>query len=196
MGSEHFERAVRYAARFGGDAPSAFAVHGDPDLAVLLDYAAEHADIRMFARELAGLHRAMLRYYVQMRYLTPAEAQTFGRGRIPLLTPLRATRRHPVEEGDGPLYTDPLPADLSGALLNTFARNIHHALACRARTELFQTLSAHAQGNAIATEARGAERNRASPSKPSWNGGARVSWSMTGRSRPCWRAFTSGRCTR
>ena len=155
MGSEHFERAVRYAARFGGDAPSAFAVHGDPDLAVLLDYAAEHADIRTFASELADLHRAMLRYYVQMRYLTPTEAQTFGRGRVPLLTPLRATRRHPAEEGDGPLYKGPLPADLSGALLNTFARNIHHALACRARAELFQTLSAHAQGNTVATEARG-----------------------------------------
>ena len=153
-GPDHFERAVRYAARFGDDTPSAFAVR-DPDLAVLLSYAAEHADIRTFATELAGLHRAMLRYYVQMRYLTPTEAQTFGRGRVPLLTPLRATRRHPAEEGDGPLYKGPLPADLSGALLNTFARNIHHALACRARAELFQTLSANAQGNTVATEARG-----------------------------------------
>ena len=159
-GRGHFEQAVRYAARFGSDAPSAFAVHGDPDLAALLDYAAEHADIVTFATELADLQRAMLRYYVQMRYLTPAEAETFRRGRIPLLTPLRATRRHPAEEGDGPLYTGPLPGDLSGALLNTFARNIHHALACRARTELFQTLSDHAQGHAIATEAR---RHRAGP---------------------------------
>ena len=155
-GREHFERAVRYAARFGGDEPSAFAVHGDPDLAALLGYAAEHADIGTFAAELADLHRAMLRYYVQMRYLTAAEAETFNRGRIPLLTPLRATRRHPAEDGDRPLYTGPLPGDLSGALLNTFARNIHHALSCRARSELFQTLSAHVQGNAIATEARGA----------------------------------------
>jgi len=154
-GRDHFEHAIRYAARFGGDAPSAFAVQGDPDLAVLLDYATEHTDIRTFATELAGLHRAMLRYYVQMRYLTPAEAGIFGRGRIPLLTPLRATRRHPAEDGDSPLYTGPLPADLVGALLNTFARNLHHALACRARTELFRTLSAHAHGNTIATEASG-----------------------------------------
>ena len=154
-GREHFEQAVRYAARFGGGAPFAFAVHGDPDLEALLSYAAEHADIRTFATELASLHRAMLRYYVQMRYLTAAEARTLGRVRIPLLTPLGAPRRHPAEEGDGHLYTGPLPGDLSGALLNTFARNIHHALACRARTELFQTLSDHAQGNAIATEARG-----------------------------------------
>ena len=161
-GHDHFERAVRYAARFGNDAPSAFAVHGDPGVAALLSYAAEHADIVTFATELADLHRAMLRYYVQMRYLTAAEAETFRRGRIRLLTPLRASRRHPAEEGDGPLYTGPLPGDLSGALLNTFARNIHHALACRARTELFRTLSAHPQRHAIATEARG---GRAEPGR-------------------------------
>jgi len=154
-GRDHLELAVRYAARFGGDPPSAFPGHGDPDLATLLGYAAEHADIGTFATELAGLHRAMLRYYVQMRYLTAAEAETFRRGRIPLLTPLSATRRHPAEESDSRLYTGPMPGDLSGALLNVFARNIHHALACRARTELFQTLSAHAQGNAIAAEAPG-----------------------------------------
>ena len=154
-GRDHFERAVRYAAWLGGDAPSAFVGHRDPDLAALLGYAAEHQDIRTFASELAGLHWAMLRYYVQMRYLTAAEAETFSRGRIPLLTQLRATRRHPAEEGDGPLYMGPLPADLSGALLNTFARNLHHALACRARAELFRTLSAHAQGKEIATEASG-----------------------------------------
>ena len=157
---DHFEQAVRYAARFGGDAPSAFAVHWDPSLEALLGYTAKHAEVVTFASGLAALHRAMLRYYVQMRYLTPAEAETFRRGRIPLLTPLAATRRHPAEKGDGPLYTGPLPDDLSGALLNTFARNIHHALACRARTELFRTLSAHTQGNAIATEAQG---NRAGP---------------------------------
>ena len=155
-GRGHFEQAVRYAARFGSDAPSASAGHWDPGLAALLDYAAEHTDIVTFATELSDLHRAMLRYWVQMRYLMPAEAETFRRGRIPLLTPLRATRRHPAEEADRLLYTGPLPGDLSGALLNTFARNIHHALASRARTELFQTLSAHAQGNEVATEARGA----------------------------------------
>ena len=83
-GRGHFEQAVRYAARFGADAPSAFAVHGDPDLSALLGYVAEHADIRTFASELAGLHRAMLRYYVQMRYLTPEEAETFRRGRFPI----------------------------------------------------------------------------------------------------------------
>ncbi len=155
-GRDHLERAVRYAARFGSGSPTASVARGDSDLAALLDYADKHGDIRTFAIRLAELHRAMLRYFVQMRYLTPTEAETFRRGWIPLLTPLRAARRHPAERSDGPLYTDPLPGDLSDALLNTFARNVHHALACRARTELFQTLSGHPQGHEVATEVRGA----------------------------------------
>ena len=154
-GHGHFETAVRYAARFGDRMPSARAVGADAHLSTLLGYAAKHHDIVRFATELVRLHRAMLRYYVQMRYLTPTEAEGFRRERIPLLTPLRRNRRHPAELGSGPLYTGPLPGDLSGALLNTFARNIHHALACRARTELFRTLSEHPQGSEVATEVRG-----------------------------------------
>ena len=120
---------------------------------LFVTYASEHPDVVRFTTELVRLHRAMLRYYVQMRYLTPVEAETLRRRRIPLLTPLRRTR-HAAELGHRPLYTDPLPDDLSGALLNTFARNIHHALACRARTELFHTLSTHAGGNEVATATR------------------------------------------
>ena len=55
----------------------------------------------------------------------------------------------------GPPYNGPLPGDLSGALLGTFARNIHHALACRARSELFETLARHPRAAVIATEERG-----------------------------------------
>ena len=194
-GRDHFEMAVRYAARFGDRVPNAPAVGADARLSALFDrtkrtsrrqkgdpskkpskmpphfweklkkkkaqeklyatYAAKHQDIILFTMELVRLHRAMLRYYVQMRYLTPMEAEAFRHRRIPLLTPLRRTRRHPAELGDRPLYTDHLPDDLSGALLNTFARNFHHALACRARTELFQTLSVHPQGSEVASEARG-----------------------------------------
>ena len=154
-GHDHFGMAVRYAARFGDSVPIAPTAHADADLSSLLGYAARHQDITAFAKEVVKLHRAMLRYYVEMRYLTAGEADTFRRERIPLLTPLRQIQRHPVELGNGPLHTGPLPSDLSGALLNTFARNIHHALACRARTELFQTLSAHPQGSKVATEARG-----------------------------------------
>lgn len=154
-GRDHFEMAVRYATRFGGRTPAASTISADGAISTLLSYAANHQDIVRFAAELVRLHRAMLCYHVQMHYLTPAEAEALGRGPVPLLTPLRATRRHPAEQDDGPLYTGPLPGDLSSALLNTFARNIHHALACRARTELFQTLSAHPNGNEVATEARG-----------------------------------------
>ena len=154
-GHDHFEMAVRYATRFGDRVPTAPPAHGDARLSALLIYAAEHPDIRRFATELVRLHRAMLRYYVQMRYLMPAEADAFRRGHIPLLTALAWTQRHPADLADGPLYDGPLPVDLSDALANTFARNIHHALACRARTELFQTLLADPQGREIATEVRG-----------------------------------------
>ena len=154
-GHSHFEMAVRYAARFGGDLPNTPTTRTDGNRSALLRYAADHPDIREFGTELVRLHRAMLRYYVQMRYLTPTEAEAFGRERIPLLTPLSRTRLHPAEVRDGPRYAGPLPSDLSGALLNAFARNIHHALACRARTELFRTLSTHPQGSEVATEARG-----------------------------------------
>ena len=154
-GHDHLEMAVRYAARFGGHAPNARAADADVHGSTLLRYAAQHRAIVRFATELVRLHRAMLRYYVQMRYLTRTEAEAFRRGRIPLLTPLRRHRRHPAELGDGLLDSGPLPSDLSGALLNTFARNIHHALACRARTELFQALLAHPQGSEVATEVRG-----------------------------------------
>ena len=154
-GHDHLEMAVRYATRFGDRVPTAPPAHGDARLSALLIYAAEHPDIMEFATELVRLHRAMLRYYVQMRYLTPAEADAFRREHIPLLTPLARTRRHPAELPNGPLYAGLLPGDLSGALTNTFARNIHHALACRATTELFQTLLAYPQGHEVATEARG-----------------------------------------
>ena len=194
-GRDHFEMAVRYAARFGGRVPNTPAGDADARRTALFDrlrqasrrqrddagkkpskmpphireklkrkkeqgellaaYAAEHSDVVRFTTELIRLHRAMLRYYVQMRYLTPVEAETLRQRNIPLLTPLRRTRRHPAGLADRPSHSDPLPGDLSGALLNTFARNIHQALACRARTELFQTLTAHPQGSEVATEARG-----------------------------------------
>ena len=199
-GRDHFEMAVRYAARFGGRVPNSPAIDADPRVSAYFDrtrrisrrlrgdpskkpskmplhiweklkkreeqeklytaYAAKHQDIIRFTTELVRLHRAMLRYYVQMRYLTPMEAEAFKHGRIPLLTPLRRTRRHPAELGGRPLNMDPLPDDLSGALLNAFSCNIYHALACRARTELFRTLIAHPHGSDVATEAKG---NRSGP---------------------------------
>ena len=200
-GRDHFEMAVRYAARFGGRVPHTPAIDADPHVSAYFDrtrrisrrlrgdpskkpskmplqiweklkkteeqeklytaYAAKHQDIVLFTTELVRLHRAMLRYYVQMRYLTPMEAEALRHGRrIPLLTPLRRTRRHPAELGGRPLDIDPLPDALSRALLSAFSCNIYHALACRARTELFRTLIAHPQGSDVATEAKG---NRSGP---------------------------------
>lgn len=155
-GRGHLEMAVRYAARFGASVPSApmspsagresaDAPPGlnsdaglDPDQ--LVAYAAEHPDLATFAKRLVALHRAMLPYYVQMRYLTPGEAKVFQRGHVPILTPLTSPERHPAEAEDGPGYGGPLPGDPAEALLGTFARNIYQALACRARSELFETL--------------------------------------------------------
>ena len=153
-GREHFEQAVRYAARFGdGNAPGR--TSGDPALADLLDYARRHDDIVTFSKRLGQLHRAMLRYYVQMRYLTPRQADAFQRGSVPVLTALGSSYRHEAEGTVGRLYTGPLPGDLSDALLGTFARNLHYALACRARTELFETLARHPKAARVATEERG-----------------------------------------
>ena len=151
-GREHFEMAVRYTARFGVSPPVILgAAHGradsghprraDADVAHLVAYAAEHRDIMVFSHQLVALHIAMLPYFVQMRYLTPRDAEAFRRGHVPILTPLTSRHRHPAEAEDGPAYTGPLPGDLSEALLGTFARNIYQALACRARSELFETLS-------------------------------------------------------
>ena len=136
---EHFETAVRYAARFSASAPSTLAADADPELARLVTYASRNPDIVTFSAQLVALHRAMLPYYVQMRYLTRREAAAFRNGHIPVLSLLRSPSRHPAEV-DGPVYTGELPGDLSEALLGTFAPNIHEALVCRARSELFETL--------------------------------------------------------
>ena len=151
-----------------------------------------------FATELSDLHRAMLRYYVQMRYLTPAEAETFRRGRIPLLTPLRATRRHPAEEGR--------PSPLHGSAARRPVRCAAEHLrpqhpSCPRLPGSHRTVSnpvgprPRARGS---PPKRGGARLGTGPDRrqSSWNGAGHVSWSMTGRSHPCWRAFTSRRCTR
>ena len=46
------------------------------------------ADIKEFAARLIDLHHAMLPYYVQMRYLTAAEAEEYPSRKMPLLAPL------------------------------------------------------------------------------------------------------------
>ncbi len=139
-GRKHFELAVRYAARFGAFKPESGAADGPPELARLVAYAARNPDVVTFSAKLVALHRRMLRYYVQMRFITPEEATQLETGHIPVLSPLGSPVGHPAEDREHPVSTGELPGDLSEALLGTFARNIYQALGCRARSELFETL--------------------------------------------------------
>ena len=173
-GRQHLEVAVHYVLAFGdgpggGHARNTLA-GGERDASQLRRYAAGNPDVHEFAQRLLGLHRAMLRYYVQMRYLTPAEAEDFLRGPVPVLDSLLTAdgRRHertdpgayghvppanPSAAGDAQRTED--AGDLVDALRSAFARNIHNALACRARAELFDTLAAAPQGHKVASEATG-----------------------------------------
>ena len=119
----------------------------------LYRYGSENPDVREFAARLIDLHRAMLPYYVQMRYLTAEEAEEYPSRKIPLLAPLggadgsKWTRSDDIDPMAG------LRGDLVAALRGAFARNIYNALACRARAELFETLANHPEGDEIAVEA-------------------------------------------
>ena len=184
-GRKHFEMAVRCAARYGASVPSApksrsarpgralrprgLNTDATLDAKGLAAYASGHPDVVTFAARLVALHRAMLPYYVQMRYLTPPEAEAFRSGHVPILTPLTSPDRHPAEAEDGPAYAGPLPGDLAEALLATFARNIYQALACRARSELFATLLHHGEAAAgIAVPAAGRRRTGRSAMPGEW----------------------------
>lgn len=172
-GRRHLELAVRYVSmgngRAMGHSGQVFMSDG-PDTNGLRQYAAANPDIQEFAQRLLGLHRAMLRYYVQMRYLTPMEAERFRRGPVPilgsLLTPDGRQPAQPIPGAHGQVpLTSPSPAgnaqnaetddagDLVDALRSAFARNIHNALACRARAELFETLAAAPQGHKVVSQA-------------------------------------------
>ncbi len=154
-GHSHFEKAVHCAALFGGDHHRATAQPLSPAQHRLLRYASENPDVAEFAVRLVGLHRAMLLYYTQMRYLTAAEAERYRREGIPVLAPFGnadGSLRDRPEHDDA---MEALDGDLVIALRNVFARNIYNALACRARSELFDTVTSHPDGNRIASETLG-----------------------------------------
>ena len=143
-GRAHLRNAVRYAH---------FA--GRPQHQELQQFAEQHPDIKVFADRIVALHRGMLRYYVQMRLLTPVEAEYWRTHPIPLLSPLGGdpdAERGP-EEGAGKL-----PEDLIAALRSAFARNIYNALVARAKAELFETVVRHPQGSSIARKTTRGER--------------------------------------
>ena len=121
--------------------------YGAPDMAgdkdaikqqaiILDDLASKHPAIIKFAEKLYQLHRNMLAFYFQMRYLTLDEARNFMKGRIPLLTPLRPT------DGASQIRKDPvfITGDPTSMLLDAFSQNIHNALCWRARAELFEVM--------------------------------------------------------
>ena len=144
-GRTHLRNAVYYAC-----------IAEQPHHKKLQQYAERHPDIRDFAGRIIALHRGMLRFYVQMRLFTPAQAEYLRIHPIPLVSPLGSgdpeAERAPGEEAGK------LPEDLVAALRNAFARNIYNALVARAKAELFETVVRHPQGSSIARKATRGER--------------------------------------
>ena len=161
-GRDHLRAATRYAliaadtgdshARSSGDVGDAGAQTSE--WLELRQYAEQHPDIEIFAGRVVALHRGMLSYYVQMRFLTPAEADYCRTNPMPLFEPLggieeRGDERQPADEADA-VSEDPV-----AALRSAFARNIYNALVARARAELLETVVRHPEGRTIATETTG-----------------------------------------
>ena len=96
----------------------------------------------------------MLRYYVQMRYLTPVEAERYRTGAIPLFASLRGISSRTAES----LLSNVAAAstdDLTAAVRGMFARNIYNALVARAQGELLETVVQHPEDRTIATVVKG-----------------------------------------
>ena len=143
-GRTHLRNAVRYAY-----------IAEQPQHQELQQYAEQHPDIKIFAGRIVTLHRGMLRYYVQMRLFTPAEAEYWRTRSIPLVSPLGGepdAERGPAEEAGK------FPEDLIAALRSASARNIYNALVARAKAELFETVVRHPQGSSIARKTTRGER--------------------------------------
>ncbi len=153
-GSTRLRLAARYAETVAGTRGDASPPTRDsedlskPDEHQLLrQHAEQDPDFKVFADRVVALHRGMFRYYVQMRFLRPAEEEYGRSNRIPLFTPLGEVKEQGGEPG---LSDDPI-----AALRSTFARNIYNALAARARAELLETVVRHPEGHTIATEVTG-----------------------------------------
>ena len=167
-GRAHLRMAARYALLVmghgpentgspGGEAPDTGGAEPAEHQEDLQRYGEGHEDITVFADRVVALHRGMLRYYVQMRFLTPAEAEYCNADPIPLFAPLggpeeRGGESQPVE------HAGELPEDPVAGLRNAFARNIYNALVARARAELLETVVRHPEGGEIATQTTGRTR--------------------------------------
>ena len=124
--------------------------YGNPDLPAdtdrikqhaqqLDELVAQHPAITRFAIKLHRLHRRMLPFYYQMRYLTKDEVTSYANGKIPLLAPLRLTDSLETEmrAGKDPVF---FTGDPVSALQEAFSQNIYNALCWRARAELFKVM--------------------------------------------------------
>ena len=125
----------------------------------LRQYAEQHPDIEVFASRIVALHRGMLQYYVQMRFLTPGEAEYCSTHPIPLFAPLGGVEERGAD-GQPTDDANEIPQDPASALRGAFARNIYNALVARARAELLETIVQHPEARAIATETTGRNRHR------------------------------------
>lgn len=167
-GRTHLRIAGRYAliatARGSEDAASPGAGNEDADNAEPSDYqeirqyAEGHPDIGVFVSRIVALHRGMLRYYVQMRFLTPAEADYCRTHPMPLFAPLGSIEERGAERQRADTPDEPSEDPVS-ALRGAFARNIYNALVARARAELLETVARHPESRAIATESTGRSRH-------------------------------------
>lgn len=104
----------------------------------------------MFAAGIIALHRGMLQYYVQMRYLTPVEAERCRTGAMPLFAPLPRPGASAVRESSAD--ADASIGDPVAALRGAFARNLYNALVARAQSELLETVARHPDGRTLAVE--------------------------------------------
>ena len=124
----------------------------------LQQYAEEHPDIEVFARRVIALHRGMLRYYVQMRFLTPAEVGVLRNPSDPLFEPIGASKNGALNSGrrtrrlKSPRILSLLFAVRSRATSTTPSSHERGA-------ELLETVVQHPDGRAIAIETT--ERSRA-----------------------------------
>ena len=158
-GRTNLRLAARYAIVTAGDGGDDTTLPGDgspanaerPERIGLRQYAEQHPDIEAFARRVIALHRGMLRYYVQMRFLTPAEAEYCETHPIPLFEPIGGVEERGAEQRTTDGATG-IPEDPVSALRRAFGRNIYNALVARARAELLETVVQHPDGRTIATE--------------------------------------------
>ena len=151
-GANHLRMAARYAliaAGLGRDETDSSdggrtSVPVAAERQQLLRYAEQHPEIKLFAAGIIALHRGMLQYYVQMRYLTPVEAERYRTGAMPLFAPLPRPGASAVRESSAD--ADASIGDPVAALRGAFARNLYNALVARAQSELLETVARHPDG--------------------------------------------------